>query len=217
MSNHMKLVAALAIAAMFAIGGAAYAVIPSNNVIDACYTRSGGALRVIDATVTKCGKSETALAWNVQGPKGDLGPQGPAGPAGPQGPQGVAGPAGPTGPAGPAGTSKAYAAAKTTLTDIGSTSQVIVSESLEPGNYALFASVALLNAHGSTVAASGGCTIPGDSRAGNMLEGGDTDSISLTSATTHSGGAIELRCTEIVGDAEVLNASLTAIKVDSLG
>ena len=36
-------------------------------MIDACYSKSGGALRVIDGTVTKCGKSETSLAWNVQG------------------------------------------------------------------------------------------------------------------------------------------------------
>jgi hypothetical protein len=95
--------------------GIAYATIPSNNVIDACYSRSGGSLRVIDATVTKCAKSETSLAWNVQGVKGDkgdagaVGPQGPAGPQGAPGPQGLPGPkgdtgaAGPQGPAGPAG------------------------------------------------------------------------------------------------------------------
>ena len=51
-------------------GGVAYATIPSNNVIDACYTRSGGTLRVIDATVTNCKASETSLAWNVQGVQG---------------------------------------------------------------------------------------------------------------------------------------------------
>src|SRR3954468_20471463 len=32
-------------------GGVAYATIPSNSVIDGCYSRSGGALRVIDSTV----------------------------------------------------------------------------------------------------------------------------------------------------------------------
>ena len=41
-----------------------------------------GSLRVIDASVTKCGSKETALAWNVQGPAGPQGPQGAARTAG---------------------------------------------------------------------------------------------------------------------------------------
>ena len=108
----------IAASALIAVAGIASATIPSNNVIDACYTKSGGNLRVIDGTVTKCGKSETALAWNVQGIKGDTGatgatgatgPQGPAGPQGEPGAQGATGPQGPagdtgaTGPVGPAG------------------------------------------------------------------------------------------------------------------
>jgi hypothetical protein len=80
-------------------GGVAYATIPSDNVIDGCYSRSGGTLRVIDSTVTECKKGETALAWNVQGVQGDQGIQGV---------QGATGPAGPAGPAGAAGTSDAY-------------------------------------------------------------------------------------------------------------
>ena len=46
-------------------------LIPTGNVLTGCYTKSGGALRVIDATVTTCKASETRLDWNVQGPKGD--------------------------------------------------------------------------------------------------------------------------------------------------
>lgn len=102
------LVALAGTGALALAGGVAYATIPSNNVIDACYTRSGGTLRVIDATVTTCKASETSLAWNVQGPQGATGatgPQGPAGPAGPAGPQGPTGATGPQGPAGPAGPS----------------------------------------------------------------------------------------------------------------
>ena len=87
--------------------GIAYATIPSDNVIDACYSKSGGSLRVIDGTVTKCGKSETSLAWNVQGVKGEPGATGPEGPAGPQG---ETGPVGPTGPAGPQGATGATGA-----------------------------------------------------------------------------------------------------------
>ena len=52
-----KLVVGAAVTAVLIFAGIAYAVIPSNNVRDACYSRSGGSLRVIDGTVTKCGKS----------------------------------------------------------------------------------------------------------------------------------------------------------------
>jgi hypothetical protein len=46
-------VAALAVLAMFAVSGIAYATIPdSGGVIHGCYGKSGGDLRVIDATVT---------------------------------------------------------------------------------------------------------------------------------------------------------------------
>jgi hypothetical protein len=71
--------------------GLAFATIPSNNVIDGCYRKSGGALRVIDGTVTKCSSQETALAWNVQGVKGDKGDKGDQGDQGIQGIQGVQG------------------------------------------------------------------------------------------------------------------------------
>ena len=93
--------------------GVALATIPgSDGVIRGCYARSGGTLRVIDASVTNCKASETALSWNVGGPAGPAGAAGPAGPAGPPGADGAAGPAGPAGqlgadgsagPAGPAG------------------------------------------------------------------------------------------------------------------
>jgi hypothetical protein len=98
-------------------GGAAFATIPNGGVINACYARSGGSLRVIDASVTTCKSGETSLAWDEHGavgPVGPAGPQGPAGPAGPAGadgqngatgPAGLAGPQGPAGPAGPAGPS----------------------------------------------------------------------------------------------------------------
>ena len=57
-------------------GGVAYATIPSNGVITGCYTRSGGALRVIDANVTNCRPAETRLSWNVAGVPGQDGADG---------------------------------------------------------------------------------------------------------------------------------------------
>ena len=105
---------AAAVVAALVAGGVAYATIPdSSGVIHGCYQKSGGALSVINASVTGCAKTQTELQWNVQGPTGLQGPQGPAGaqgPVGPQGPQGGQGAQGLQGPAGPSGTSHGYAA-----------------------------------------------------------------------------------------------------------
>jgi hypothetical protein len=90
------LVAALALTA----GGVAFAAIPSNGVITACYLKSGGTLRVIDSTTGNCSSKETSLSWNVQGPAG---PQGSPGPTGPPGPTGSPGPSGAPGAAGISG------------------------------------------------------------------------------------------------------------------
>jgi hypothetical protein len=81
-----------------ALAGAAYATIPGGDgVIHSCYAKSGGTLRVIDASVVNCKDGETALNWNQQGAKGDKGDPGPPGPQGPQGIQGEPGPAGVSG------------------------------------------------------------------------------------------------------------------------
>jgi hypothetical protein len=89
-----KAVAAAALDGALGAAGVAYATIPTNGVISACYTKSGGSLRVIDSTTGTCSSRETSLAWNVQGAKGDPGATGPAGPAGPAGATGAQGPAG---------------------------------------------------------------------------------------------------------------------------
>jgi collagen triple helix repeat protein len=80
-------------------GGAAFAAIPdSNGVINGCYQKNVGNLRVIDPGAgDTCRPSEIPISWS------QTGPQGPAGPAGPQGPKGDTGAVGPAGPAGPAG------------------------------------------------------------------------------------------------------------------
>jgi hypothetical protein len=71
------------------LAGTAYATIPGGDgVIHGCYMKSGGTLRVIDASVTKCKSTETSLDWSQRGLPG---PQGDPGPAGPQGEQGEPG------------------------------------------------------------------------------------------------------------------------------
>jgi hypothetical protein len=111
-----------ATATIFAAAGVAYAAIPgSNGLINGCYEKRTGILRVIDADAGKtCLSIETPISWNQQGPvgppgpkgdKGDPGPPGPEGAKGDPGPQGEQGEPGPQGlegspgPAGPAGVS----------------------------------------------------------------------------------------------------------------
>ena len=79
------------------LGGSAVAAaqIPGHDgVISACYPKSGGKLRILDAHSASCRKRETVLTWNQSGPQGPTGPGGPAGSSGPAGPSGAAGPAG---------------------------------------------------------------------------------------------------------------------------
>lgn len=68
-------------------GGVAWATIPGGDgVIHGCYLKSGGTLRVIDASVTSCKKTETAIWWNVAGPQGPPSEPGAPGEPGPPGP-----------------------------------------------------------------------------------------------------------------------------------
>jgi type VI protein secretion system component Hcp len=89
--NKLTLVAAGVVAALVA-GSVAFASIPgSGGVINGCYEKGSGKLRVTDTETNKpkpCTADETALSWNQQGPQGETGPQGVPGPAGPQGPAG---------------------------------------------------------------------------------------------------------------------------------
>lgn len=103
-SGRVRTIGAVAGAIVVVTSGIAYATIPGpNGVISACYLKSGGALRVIDASTTSCKATEQAISWNQQGVPGPTGPAGPPGPAGADGADGADGTAGPPGPAGPAG------------------------------------------------------------------------------------------------------------------
>jgi hypothetical protein len=108
----------------------------------------------------------------------------------------------------------------------------VISKTLPAGKYLLFASVALANQDGSSSDhfSQASCAIPGFttgtvvlfypaeivSDIHNQLLG-TVDSVSLASAIDHPGGAVELKCTEEEPDVDVHQATLTAIRVDSLG
>lgn len=99
----------LGAAAIFVVGaGVAWAAIPgSNGVINGCYEKRTGILRVVDAeTGKKCLSFETPISWNqagLQGPTGEKGPTGDKGLTGDKGPQGDPGVAGDKGPMGDQG------------------------------------------------------------------------------------------------------------------
>lgn len=83
--GRVRLAALLVVAAGLAAGGIAYASIPdSNGVIQGCYAKSRGQLRVIDTDKGQtCTANENPLNWNQTGPLGPPGPPGPPGPTGP--------------------------------------------------------------------------------------------------------------------------------------
>ena len=93
--------AAVSVGTGFALGVIPSVIPGTDGVIRACYGKQGK-LRVVD-TLSDCKKSETPLAWNVQGREGPAGPAGPPGPKGDPGEQGDPGPPGPAGPPGPKG------------------------------------------------------------------------------------------------------------------
>ena len=70
----------VAAAGALAVSATALASIPgSDGAIHACYTKSGGALRVVDLDKDACGPKETLLGWNTQGLEGPAGTPGAPG------------------------------------------------------------------------------------------------------------------------------------------
>lgn len=86
------------LALMIATSGVAVAAIPSSSgVVNACYSKRTGTVRVVDkAKKQKCRKGEKALSWSQKGPGGASGARGATGAQGPQGPPGDPGTTGGT-------------------------------------------------------------------------------------------------------------------------
>jgi hypothetical protein len=94
-----------AVAATVLAGGIAWAAIPGPGaVIQGCYQKVSGQLRVVE-TPSECLPSELPISWGQSGTgaTGPSGPSGPSGSAGPSGPAGAEGPDGAQGPSGPKG------------------------------------------------------------------------------------------------------------------
>ena len=84
--------------------GAAEASIPaSGGVISACFAKSDGSVRIIDAAKASCKNGETLINWNQAGQMGPQGPQGIQGLKGDKGATGATGATGARGATGPQG------------------------------------------------------------------------------------------------------------------
>jgi hypothetical protein len=93
------------VALFLALGGGAYAaassIVGSDGQVHGCYQNDGD-LRVISPS-SSCRRSEHALSWSQQGPKGDTGATGATGAAGSNGANGAKGDTGPQGDPGTKG------------------------------------------------------------------------------------------------------------------
>ncbi len=82
--------AAGALVAVSVAGGAAWAAIPGPaGVIDGCYQKNEGELRVIDAATDTCRSSEIPISWSAQGVRGEKGEPGRPGAPGNDGRDGT--------------------------------------------------------------------------------------------------------------------------------
>jgi hypothetical protein len=78
--RHLIGVAVGVLVAGVLAGGIAAHVFPgSGGVINGCYKKNEGQLRVIDPRTDTCRPSEVAIAWNKEGVKGDKGDPGAPG------------------------------------------------------------------------------------------------------------------------------------------
>lgn len=222
-----RLGAAAIVTAGIMVAGAAvaYATIPDvNGVIHACYTKSGGSLRVIDDSVTNCKSTETSLSWNVQGVMGPQGPAGPPGIQGPPGVQGAQGPQGVQGPAGPSGTSHGYFATATlvAVAQLPAVSNIVSISGLGAGNYVLSGQIYLGSPSGPYVncwAALNGSRLNNTFVDITLVGGlsGSGEAVMVTAVTiTGTSNTVELDCQSQDNTTQATNANLTLIQVDAL-
>ena len=186
-----------------AVGGIAWATIPdSSGVIDGCYTKSSGSLRVIDTSAGQsCDtKRESPLRWN------ETGPQGPAGAPGE------------TGPAGPRGPSDAWDAQSgyNNRIHIGAyeTAVTVVSLSLPPGDFLVLAKTSIAGIGGIT------CYLREGYETLDTSTGGASALTTIpVQSTVHlpSGGAVYMACTTNgVSGVMAFDAHINAIEVGAL-
>lgn len=201
----------LATVAAVGVAGTAYATIPGGDgVIHGCYAKSGGALRVIDASVTNCKSGETSLDWTQRGIPG------------PAGPQGQKGEPGEPGPPGPAGAVDSFGASNgNDVVDLTPDAQVtVISKDVPAGNYAVFASGELVD---STQDATVVCEFTADgeriqtSNSSLVNDANERDRISLMGhAAFAGGGTLKVTCNSDAAGTVAPFFNLVALKVGTV-
>jgi Collagen triple helix repeat (20 copies) len=209
--SRRERVAAASIAVLAIAAGIAYAAIPgSGGVINACYLKLNGQLRVIDTQAGQsCLLSEVSLKFNQTGPQGIQGIQGIPGMQGIQGIQGIPGIPGIPGTNGIDGTSAAYTAHGTNP----------LSVSVPAGNYVVLGQVTLRNQDGDPQNAV--CTLQGQTVLDQVVGANDTggesnyDTVPINAtAALASPGNITIACGGFAIGAQ--NTRLTVIRVSTI-
>jgi len=228
-----RLLGPIVLCVVVAATGIVVATIPgTGGVIHACYSRSGGTLRVIDDSVTNCKQGETSLSWNMKGEPGPTGPAGATGPAGPagapgaDGAPGVTGPQGVQGPEGPAGSIAGYQAVALSGGNLNSTgSDVVVSLLLPAGNWSVSTRVLVQSAGGTEYFV--GCSLrsPNPEDSISALESVSTQAQQTSSqvlpmmalVALPTGGTLEVVCGDSLGQpARWSNAKIVATQVTTI-
>ena len=203
--SRRELVAAASIAFLAIAAGIAYAAIPgSGGVINACYQKLNGQLRVIDIQAGQsCLLSEVSLTFNQTGPQGIQGIQGIPGIPG------IPGTNGTNGTNGINGTSAAYTAHGTNP----------LSVSVPAGNYVVLGQVTLRNQDGDPQNAV--CTLQGQTVLDQVVGANDTggesnyDTVPINAtASLASPGNITIACGGFAIGAQ--NTRLTVIRVNTI-
>ena len=122
--SSRALIGACAVFGLVLAGAIAVSAVPADEEIIACVRTVSGNINIVE-TSDSCGRGETVLTWNTQGPQGPPGEDGMTGPTGEPGPPGTQGPKGdpgengvpgPTGPAGADGESCSVSSKNTVFT-----------------------------------------------------------------------------------------------------
>jgi hypothetical protein len=207
--------AALALGA----GGVAVASIPdTNGELHGCINKlMGSSVRVIDPALTHCTSIETALTFNVRGPKGPDGKDGGQGIPGPDGKNGLDGKDGPAGTPG-AFSSRAFVMRGTAAwgEDDDRSTKTLETDSLPAGRWAIQLASDYSNRDGDPQAWS--CTVTGVNAATGSKTNGETteaesrqhaetDFVTDSSATART---IKIDCNGFDG---AVSADLRAIEV----
>jgi hypothetical protein len=187
-------------------GGLAFGAIPGpGGQIDACFTKSGGTLRVIDATTTRCSSKEQSLAWSVQGPQGA------------QGPKGDPGEKGATGDPGP---SDAIVTRQDANVTLGANFDPITTTNLPAGSWVVSATANALGGGSFACRLTAGdqdLDIASDSRVRGTPDSLEASHVSLQGwVTAAAGHAVQLQCRNGGPEATLIKSTVTAIKVGSL-